>query len=361
MVEAQAVFERDTLYPLGAPNVACFQDPQVNPFPVEYVTVEGSIAKFGTGGKTVDLCVTFYNQARLLEDFLAKCQGIDDADERYQCFRADPCRCEEENEGDQGAIDECFAGIGYCNGIQDAGLKAECQQTYAYDGDNADRDPSIESTLIYGHTVSFDVPEDDEEGHFAVSGIPISTELVVKVSGREQRWVDTYEFGAIIREARDGDDGRVARADGNVISLGAWRTIPGTALVPGGIQDGNGAVAGRLYDCGMEGRSVEADGQTRDASGYLGIENGTVGLLNDATRITYFNGNPNDTLPQPNRVTTDGLGLYAAIDVPGGPNRVSTAIYYDGELINVGARDLFLPPMSVGIVTFEGNILPAAW
>jgi hypothetical protein len=60
-------------------------------------------------------------------------------------------------------------------------------------------------------------------------------------------------------------------------------------------------------------------------------------------------------------VTTDGLGLYAAIDVPGGPNRVSTAIYYDGELINVGARDLFLPPMSVGIVTFEGNILPAAW
>ncbi len=353
-------YERDSVHPVAAaPNIGCYTDPTALDDAVEYTEARGRIEKFGPGGSTQGLCVTIYNEARFFEDVMTRCETIDPTDipALEECFEVDPCRCDA---GD----DACLLEIGYCGAIADSGMKAQCTQRWAYDGANASRDPQKESTLIYGHMTSIVPPEDpgnDSEGYFAIPNVPTHTRLVFKVSGRKARWIDTYEFGPILTEVRDDNGTAWSPWGGNVISIGAWNTIPSTAFVPAGIQDGNGAIAGRINDCGEAGRTIDLDGQTYTIDAPLPIANATVNLAHDGARLTYFNGNPDDTLPEPSRTTTNVLAVYAGIDVPGGPNTISNLGRLDGELVPLGTRPIFLPPRSVAIATFEGNYLPATW
>jgi hypothetical protein len=183
-------------------------------------------------------------------------------------------------------------------------------------------------------------------------GLPTNTFIVTKVSGRMSRWRDTYEFGVAIPADTLGDaptwttdesDDDWGRFDLNVITDGAWRTIPQSAGVPDPTEPDAGAIAGTIRDCGTEDRGPEL------------IRGARVGFIQDPTALAYFNGVSSDTLPQPGQAYTNKDGVYAAIDLQAGPNRISVLVKIEGELVNAGLRDVFLTPYSVAIATFEGN------
>ena len=119
-----------------------------------------------------------------------------------------------------------------------------------------------------------------------------------------------------------------------------------------GIDDTHGAIAGTIRDCGDPNRANP---------GPQRIVNATVGISFDGdSKLSYFNGNPNDTLPLPGRAATNSDGTYAAIDLPSGPNRVSpiicrpgTTCSSDADFVNAGTRNLFQTPKSIVITSFE--------
>jgi hypothetical protein len=77
--------------------------------------------------------------------------------------------------------------------------------------------------------------------------------------------------------------------------------------------------------------------------------------FNASSILAYFNGNPNNRLPFPGRADTNIDGLYAAIDLPPGPNRVAPIILDgEGNFVRAGGRNVFQTPKSIIIATFEG-------
>lgn len=341
-------------------------------------SLTGIIERFGSGPATTGLCVTVFDETALLPWLINhECNLLaDDGSleaEFASCFQVDPCRCDEFFAGeDDGAIedmigalelaldeagtptsidsvDACYGAIGYCGAVTDPEIRAACVARVQRLSLSTDAE-----SLILGHTISTLNPDNEDAGVFTLEGIPSNFRFAYKVSGRENRWRDTWEYGLFSR----GDlivDG-VAHIDANAVSAGAWRTIPPAVGFPGGIDDRNGAVAGAIRDCGTGERIP------------WNIVHGTVGIafLDVETRLAYFNGNPNNKLPQPGRVDTDPLGLFAAINLPPGPNRVSpvicTANCNPDDPANTGAaeytfaggRNVFQTPKSVIIATFEG-------
>jgi hypothetical protein len=129
----------------------------------------------------------------------------------------------------------------------------------------------------------------------------------------------------------------------NVITDGAWETIPQSSGVAYPIAADGTAIAGIVRDCGGEERGPEP------------VEHVTAGFLNEPVATAYFNGVWEDLLPLPGRADTNKDGVYVAIDLRPGPNRVSLAAQREGEIVSAGVRDLVIPPYSVAICTFEGH------
>jgi hypothetical protein len=297
--------------------------------------------------------VTFYDNALmgrwmhwLNENVCGELLGVDPLREEpyVNCFALDPCRCDDEeflaNRG--GDLDQngCYAEIGFCDGIEgDEEAVATCRQNIL------DRTGMEADTLIFGTTMANDYPDDPDrtEGVYELAGLPTNLRLVVKVSGRISRWRDTYEYGLILERSEVDGEGR-RTLDVNVITDGAWQTIPSSAGIAEPIPPEHGAVAGRVYDCGIE------DG--RGPGSLLGAR---VGFVQDAEKIAYFNGVASDTLPLPGQAYTNRDGVYAAIDVGAGPNRVAVLAMQDGEMVGAGVRDVYMLPYSVIIATFEGD------
>lgn len=332
--------------------------------------LHGEIERFGSGPPTNGLCVTLYDETTLLPWMIdSECFGVEDDEDYFvSCFQLDPCRCEEAFGGDsddtldlmieaaQEAIDvaggdltidsteSCFAFVGYCDGIEDADLRATCVERVQRLGQTTDE------SLIVGFTRSVENEVNPDAGAFSFGDVPTNWRFAYKVSGVENRWRDTWEYGLFTR-ADLAVDGRL-RIDSNAVSAGAWRTIPPAVGFPAGIDDRNGAVAGAIRDCGTAERPPN------------NIVHATVGFafLDRLTQLAYFNGNPNNKLPQPGRLDTNVLGLFAAINLPPGPNRVSPVICTEncgpdaGEpsYTFVGSRNVFQTPKSVIIATFEG-------
>ncbi|MFT6627345.1 MAG: hypothetical protein ACJA1R_000601 [Flavobacteriales bacterium] len=378
--ERQATLSNDEgTAPIDATDIAvqpgCFQDGGLLVPAGEdtYIAVTGKLERFGSGPPTTGLCITIYEEDTLLPWLVNNdCNAlVDEEDDAYiGCWQLDPCRCEEHfgddpntvneslvdaaNEGldaaDETAFDvedlnTCFAFIGYCDAINDAGLQTACV-------DRLRRTSLANSdTLIFGYTRSTDDLEDqaldEPEGTslFTIDGIPTNTRFAFKVSGRENRWRDTWEYGLFAR----GDvvaDGQF-NSNANVVSDGAWRTIP-PAVGRANVDDRNGALAGVVRDCGGEGRNPWA------------IVSATVGIaFSQGSVLAYFNGNPDNRLPAPAQTDTNVLGTFAAIDLPAGPNRVAPIICTGDcsnreNLVLAGGKNVFQTPKSVIIATFEG-------
>jgi hypothetical protein len=336
-------------------------------------TIRGVLERFGSGPSTNNLCVAIYDEPRLLAWLQAlECNSFDFANNREKpsfvaCFQLDTCRCQEAYESGGAAasdpfvqaanqaltgtgndlrvnsLDTCLAFVGNCSAIGDAATREICvNRVRTLSGD------SRADTLVYGSTRSTRNPE-SEFALYEVPGVPTNRRLAFKGSGLENRWRDTWEYGMFAR-ADLVQEGSI-EIDANIVAASTWQTIPPAVGFPGGIDDANGAVAGAIRDCGVEGSRRP----------WL-VENATAGFafLTTRTRLAYFNGNPNNRLPNSSQVDTNMDGLFAAVNLPPGPNRVSTMACVancntpQAELVAIGARDVFQTPKSVIIATFEG-------
>lgn len=377
-----ALADDDQFQPLtDLPNVDCYGDDATFFAPGagdDTAKLRGNVKRFGSGPQPINLCVSHYNETLLLPFlYFSECRGLEADDEAafIACFQLDACRCDnafgasppsEATEMVAAAeaaltkagaadtiidsLDKCYAFVGNCTQITDAGIKAACEQRLV---DNALADAP--STLIYSHTISIADPANpvnDEEAYYETSvELPTNTRMAIKVSGRESRWRDTWEYGLFTPADRKDADGFV-RVGANAVSDGAWRTIPPAVGLAGGIDDTHGAIAGTIRDCGDPNRALPAPQR---------IVNATVGISFDGdSKLSYFNGNPNDTLPLPGRAATNSDGTYAAIDLPSGPNRVSpiicrpgTTCSSDADFVNAGTRNLFQTPKSIVITSFK--------
>lgn len=335
----------------------------------EAATLHGQVDLFGSGTRTSGLCVSAWREEALLPWLIeSPCFDLEGDDDAFvACFQLDPCRCDqafgdgfpddaiedmidamaEARDTTIDSVDTCYAAIGFCDAVGDDDLRASCASDVGAVAEGF-------SSVGLGHTVSVENPDNPEAALFEIPNVPTNLRLAYKVSGVENRWIDTWEYGLFTR----GDlvrDGRM-RIDTNAVGAGTWRTIPPAAGFPGGIDAVNGAVAGAVRDCGNSERAP------------LNVVHATAGFSFTApdTRIVYFNGNPNDRLPANGRIDSNVLGLFAAINLPAGPNRVAAAICTEncvpGDPANTGdpaytlagARNVFQTPKSIIIATFEG-------
>jgi hypothetical protein len=361
---------------------SCFSDGSIYATPDGPATtgVSGIVERFGSGPATNGLCVSIYREDALLPWLgTGECSQLDsDADEAeyIACYQLDSCRCDAWASGDddgeiatmidaanlalqtagsdfeiaEGSLDGCYAFIGNCVDITDAALKATCEARVAEISGIADA-----TTLIYGHTLSVENEDGSEFAQFAIENVPTNTVFAYKTSGRETRWRDTWEYGLYTRA--DLIVGESMRIDTNAVSASTWQTIPPAVGFAGGIDDLNGAVAGAIRDCGVDGGRAPWN-----------VVHATAGFsfISAQTRLAYFNGNPNNRLPAGGRIDSNIDGLFAAINLPPGPNRVSsmacTANCEPGAsnptYVAIGARNVFQTPKSVIIATFEGIAVP---
>jgi hypothetical protein len=359
-------------------NFDCYSDGSLTATPEgpATATLRGIVERFGSGPATDGLCVSVYREDALLE-WLAdsECFGVQDDEESFvACFQLDSCRCEafyaNDDDGEIETMidaandalaeagsdleiddqDSCFAFIGNCLEIEDADMRATCQSRVQTRGraDGA-------TTLVYGHTISTDNPDGTEFASFEIANLPTNRSFAFKVSGREIRWRDAWEYGLYTRAdlVRDG----AIRIDTNAVSASTWQTIPPAVGFTRGIDDSNGAVAGAVRDCGVAGERKPYN-----------VQHATAGFafLTNTTRLAYFNGNPNNQLPDQSRIDSNTDSLFAAINLPPGPNRVSTMACVENCLpgesdpvyVSIGARNVFQTPKSVIIATFEGIQAP---
>ncbi len=359
-----------------APEVECYIDGSLYEAAGETrdVTLVGKVERFGSGPTTEGLCVTLYDETALLPWLVnSECNLLAEEDEELYigCFELDPCRCQENYDGTtdlneimiEGAeaamdaagtpmridsLDTCYSFIGYCTGIEDEDEAAACRARVEANG-------LVQlDSLVLGSvrtTEDFEDSElEDPEGTSLYEFPNVSTNwrFAVKVSGRANRWRDTWEYGLFTRGDLVRDDDTL-RIDATAVSAGAWATIPPAVGLAGGIDDTHGAVAGVIRDCGGADRNPWS------------IVHATVGIsFNESSVLAYFNGNPDDRLPFPGRTNTNVLGTYAAIDLPPGPNRVAPVICTGDcadreDYIFAGAKNVFQTPKSVIIATFEGT------
>ena len=338
-------------------------------------TLVGKVERFGSGPTTEGLCVTLYDETTLLPWLVhSECNLLaDDNDEELYigCFELDPCRCEEHFAGttdlnevmlegaeaameaagtpmDLDSLDSCYSFIGYCDGIEDGDIADGCRARVQANG------LSDVDSLVLGSVRTTEDLEDSEledpEGTSLYEFPNVSTNwrFAVKVSGRANRWRDTWEYGLFTRGDLVREDDTL-RIDATAVSAGAWATIPPAVGLAGGIDDTHGAVAGVIRDCGGDDRNPWS------------IVHATVGIsFNESSVLAYFNGNPDDRLPFPGRTDTNVLGTYAAIDLPPGPNRVAPVICTGDcadreDYVFAGGKNVFQTPKSVIIATFEGT------
>lgn len=309
----------DVLIEGSDPDFSCWDTPQAMSVDgPDTVAMRGRIEFFGDGNVTKDLTVKVYD---------------------FKTFDPTPCLAVGDNEMD---VDRARAATEAC---------------------------IDENNTALGEAVSHLCADNPSEGCYELTGVPTRTELVIRVFGEARLWVPTYEYGVFVNpcvldpfkddsvcpEQREGAAPDTnwscsLRTEGgetyfpndlNVLSKTTWTTFPPTAGVPR-IERGHGAIAGRAYDC--QGRPVV---------------NAAAGFFNPGRRTTYFNGNPNDTLPQPGLDRTNLDATYANLDTPAGPQGV-VQVAWQGDAGNrrlavVNFNRIYLLPNTLIILSPSGR------
>lgn len=301
------------------PDFSCWDTPQVlDTTGPDTVAMRGRIEFFGDGNVTKDLTVKVYD---------------------FATFDPTPCLTAGDNAQD---VDRARAATEAC---------------------------IDEHNTALAEAVSHLCADNPSEGCYEMTGVPTRTELVIRVFGEARLWVPTYEYGVFVNPcvlAQFKDDSvcpeqRPEAApdtnwscslkdeggdvyfpnDLNVLSKTTWTTFPPTAGVPR-IELGRGAIAGRAYDC--QGRPVV---------------NAAAGFFHGGSRTTYFNGNPDDTLPQPGLDRTNIDATYANLNTPAGVQGVVQVAWQgegaDRKLKVVNFNRLFLLPNTLIILSPSGR------
>ena len=290
------------------------------------VTVGGLLTKFGKAMEPRGLCVAILDYAKFMA---SDCAQEENKEAWQECFGADVC------------ANPSALGAGVVLG-------------------------TTEST---GHS--------EDAGRYEIPNIPVETNLIIRASGPTTTWVDTYKYGLFI-PASEAALGTV-EVEASIISKSSWQTVPATAMVPRGIQPGNGAIAGTIQDCGAAPDETKPCDPTKTCApeedcdcdpghvclGEAGeayctrvpwsIVGATMGVSSRATNIAYFQGNEGDNLPAPGRKFTNILGTYAVIDAPGGPTELVATAHEGDQVQVVGRATVFMVPRSVAIFSFRGT------
>jgi hypothetical protein len=186
----------------------------------------------------------------------------------------------------------------------------------------------------------------DNEGEFRDLGyfelaepVPTETLLALRTSGNPALWKPLVLYNLYFENA-EVENGRVYY-EARVLSTDDYRTIPAAAGMPAGVTPGNGALAGEVHDCG----------DVRLSFAQVGTDPGPPSPF----RITYFNENPDHPLPVSSRTEgTSVLGLWASLNLPPGPARVSALGFTDGGMVSLGWFDLCVFADTVSAVTLRG-------
>jgi hypothetical protein len=198
------------------------------------------------------------------------------------------------------------------------------------------------------------------ESRYSIPGVPTNKQLVIRVTGptgkSDATWATTVAFNVFLStndractslsdtDCLDKSDAANPKYQLNVSALSAadYVNIPVISGLAGGINTGEGAIAGEVHDCDN-----------------LRVANVEVASTPGADRFTYFNGNPIMTLPDSSRaaVGTDRLGLFAGLNVKPGPVHIEAAgVQTLGDPIrSFGSFDAFVYPNAVSIVNVNGG------
>ncbi len=196
------------------------------------------------------------------------------------------------------------------------------------------------------------------EPRYSVDGVPTNTQLVIRAAGTDpQTWAVLFSWNvflasdeaacadALAADCLDTSDPMKPKYQLNVntLSQADYNNIPVAAGLSTGIANGMGAVAGEVHDCDN-----------------IRVGNVQVGTAPAADRLTYFNGNPYNTLPDSGRAATgtDRLGLFSSLNIVPGKVAVDGAALVDGAEVSVGHFNAVVFPDSVAVVNLNGGKPP---
>jgi hypothetical protein len=200
------------------------------------------------------------------------------------------------------------------------------------------------------------------EARYTLDGVPTNRQLVVRTraaAADNPNWATVYSWNVYLStgdpacsgpEATDcldlGDAARPRyQLNASALARSDYINIPQAAGLSGGIAQGEGAVAGEVHDCDN-----------------VRVENVAVGVSPAPDRLTYFNGNPVMTLPDPSRAATgtDRLGLFAALNLLPGKVTVQAAglTAAGGAMTSFGKFEARVYGDSVSVVNVNGGKPP---
>jgi hypothetical protein len=202
------------------------------------------------------------------------------------------------------------------------------------------------------------------EVFYSIPDVPTNTFLVLRTIGLSGgavdpdnvTWAPLVQYNVFLSTADDacvfdpykGDENcldqspaiPVYRLNVNLLSRSDYETIPITAGLSGGVEEGHGGVAGEIHDCDD-----------------IRIEFAQIGYDPIPLRPIYFNGNPVTTLPDLGRAITgtDQLGLYAGLDLPPGEIHLAALGLVDGAVTLLGEFTARIFPNTVTTVGLNGG------
>jgi hypothetical protein len=331
---------------MPAPNLSCLGMSKMHPATPATVTLTGFVHPFSSGKSNSTVTIQIFKAADLLaggdpatapQVVPATTVNFDpatandptqfracDTDPMVGCVAVTPAAC---------AVPVCNDGL---MGRQDMGF-------YCHTVNNA---PTCSMRLRW-------------EPRYTIAGVPTNTQLVIRATGAngmaDQTWAALFSWNVFLASDDPSCGGDPLATDCldtsnmaspkyqlnvNTLSQSDYTNIPVAAGLAGGISNGQGAVAGEVHDCDN-----------------IRVGNVQVGTKPGGDRLTYFNGNPYNTLPDSGRaaVGTDRLGLFSSLNVSPGKVSVVGAGLVGGKEVSVGTFDAVVFPNSVAVVNLNGG------
>ncbi len=283
------------------------------------VTMHGIVDRVGSGLVTENILVRVFDAALFTP---WECDGFEEA-ERNECLDSLV------NDGSR-ILGEAVSSIEEqdVSGIE-CETDQDCPKAYACVGDLGG-----ECKLNYGV--------------YELEGMPLNTPLVVMTKPNAEDgdgdWHATYVFSVILEDGFQTPEG-LYRFDPLIVGEGQWKTVPGPFFTE--IEDGNGAIGGRVRDCVLPG--------TGKGGGWY-LPEATVGFATLPSKIGYFNDKEEDSLPDAGRTSTNIFGRFTGLDVVPGPNVVSAAVKMDGDTVSLGAAAIYVFPDALSVVSLPGRV-----
>ena len=293
------------------PNLDCIGITPPEPEGVETVTLFGAVARFGSGLKTYDIRVEVFEAATF-----------------------DPSECETEKVSKQ---EECYASYGSPIGeglSKKAELVGELPTTCGGHSDCPLGYRCIEGDLDYECL--------EQYGVFEIDNMPTNTPLVIRSTATKSpgKWHTTYVFNVYLFADNVSADGRY-HVDATMVSHGQWLLTPNTVGLSD-VSEERGVLGGRVRDC----RAADRDSWP--------ISNVTLGLASPPKKFVFFNDLEDDTVPLADRIQTNILGRFAALDVAPGWNKLAGYAGVGTASLEMGALAVYVFPNSLTVVTWPG-------